>query len=73
LLADGRLVFGTNRRGLQVETAPGTDSYAFIPGPIRVTSGPNVTADGLAWIQGRWIFTTADGRHWDRVDALAGQ
>lgn len=73
LLADGRLVFGTHRKGLEIESTPGSGRFTFAPGPLRLTSDPDPTSDGLAWTQGRWIYTTTDGRHWNRIDPLAGR
>lgn len=69
VLPDGRLVFGTDRAGLQVADSRGGRTFTFEPGPIR--SGTQTwgrTSTALVWCQGQYIYLSGDGRTWTRVD-----
>ena len=69
LLPDGRLVFGTNRPGLQVADSREGRTFTFHPGPIRPdTQTSGRTSATLVWSQGQHLHFSEDGREWTTID-----
>lgn len=69
LLPDGRMLFGTDRPGLQVADNLDATSFSFEPGPIK--TGTQVwgrTSAALVWSQGQNLFLSSDGRTWITID-----
>ena len=66
---DGRLVFGTDRRGLQVADYLDNRTFTYWPGPVR--SGIQTcgrTSIRLIWCQGQFMHFSRDGRSWTTTD-----
>jgi len=67
LLPDGRLVFGTRGRGLQVADNLESRTFTFWPGPVR-TGACGRSSTKLIWCQGQFMHFSTDGRTWSAID-----
>ena len=69
LFPDGRLVFGTDRPGLQVADTRESRTFSYRPGPVRSgTQTSGRTSVRLVWSQGQLIYLSGDGRSWSTID-----
>jgi hypothetical protein len=62
-LPDGRLVIGTNRRGVFVATDATNRSLDFRPGPVRPDTGFEVIGNEIVLTRGRRVQVSVDAGH----------